>query len=62
MKWTKETDYNLISGCGRYRISKTLGPPGVRYFGWRIGVVPHLICTAVLEEAKAMCELHGGKK
>jgi hypothetical protein len=42
VKWSRETQWNLISECKRYRISKAETPAGTVYTLWKVGTVPHL--------------------
>lgn len=58
LTWTKETEWNLISTCGSYRISKASLPSGPVYHLWRVGTVRHL-CMGTLIECKQSALTHG---
>lgn len=58
-KWSRETQWNLISDCKRYRISKADTGTGTVYTLWKVGTVPH-VAMGSLAECKAAAHEPGG--
>lgn len=57
MRWTRETKWNLVSDCKRYRIAKYAGLHGEGwiYALWAVGKVPALH-YGELADCKAIAE------
>ena len=54
LTWTKETQWSLLSACGKWRIGKALVNGSPRYTLARLGgSEPVLVCAGSLEACKA---------
>ena len=69
MMWRKASHYHLVSGCGRYTVSRAHGKDGWKYPAWRKahklkppGTMPTLLAVAdSAQEAKQRCAADSGE-
>lgn len=60
MTWQQRNPYYLASGCGRYTIVKTHGPPGTRYTAWHVRQRPAQLISIHNNagDARNACQQH----
>ena len=62
MTFTQQDAYWSQSDCLRYTVSKTFGPPGIRYLAWREGVRDTLGCFKTAAAAMDACREDAGER